>query len=176
MLLHISQQFLCGHCHPIEREPPLTKVFQRGSDMIDGVVDTQVAVVNTVVLLHIDGLVLSIMLRKVERKLLLDLLCVDGGRNLGLALVKHRQHGIIYIVIEEDDALFGRADEVGNKGVGIENLTVEEDTLGGSGVLLVEPFEDFRNLMVILRQVGRHFQLMMFDDLQPLKHLCIGGY
>ena len=30
--------------------------------------------------------------------------------------------------------------------------------------------------IVVLRQVGRHFQLMMFDDLQPLKHLCIGGY
>jgi hypothetical protein len=94
-------------------------------------------VVNTVVLLHVDSLVLSIMLRKVERKLLLDLLGIDGGRNLsfadvalarqnervpfalalrnvGLALVEHRQHGIIYIVIEEDDALLGRADEVGN--------------------------------------------------------------
>ena len=83
--LHIPQQFLCGHLHSIEGKPPLAKVFQRGSDMIDGVVDTQVAVVNTVVLLHVDGLVLSIMLRKVERKLLLDLLCVDGGRNLSFA-------------------------------------------------------------------------------------------
>ena len=97
--------------------------------MIDRVVYAKVAVVNTVVLLHIDSLVLSIMFRKVERKLLLDLLGVDGGRNLGLALVEHSQNGIVHIVIEEDDALLGRADEVGNKSVGIENLSVEENSL-----------------------------------------------
>ena len=99
--------------------------------MIDGVVDAEVAVVNTVVLLHVDRLVLGVVLREVERKLLFDLLGVDGGRHLGLTLVEHRQHGIVYIVVEEDDALLGRADEVGNKGVSIENLTVEEDAFHG---------------------------------------------
>ena len=144
--------------------------------MIDGVVDTEVAVVNTVVLLHVDRLVLSIVLHKVERKLLFDLLGIDSGRNLGLTLVEHRQHGIIYIVIEEDDALLGRADKVRNKGVGIEDLPVEEDSLGGSNIFLVETFENLGNLIVVLCQVRRHLQLVMFNHFQPLKHLCIGGY
>lgn len=93
--------------------------------MIDRVVYAKVAVVNAVVLLHIDGRVLGIVFRKVERELLRNTLGVDGGRNLGLALVEHSQNGIVHIVIEEDDALLGRADEVGNKSVGVENLTVE---------------------------------------------------
>ena len=124
--------------------------------MIDGVVDAKIAVVNLVILFHIDGLVLGIVLCKVERKLLLDFLCVDGGRNLRFPLIKHRQDGIIYIVVEKDDVLLCRADEVRNEGVGIEDLPVEEDTLCGSGVFLVESFEDFSNLIVVLCQMRRH--------------------
>ena len=97
--------------------------------MIDGVVDAEVSVVNPVELLHLDGLVLCVVLFEVEQKLLLDLLGVDGGRHLSLALVEHRQHGIVDIVVEENDALLGRADEVGNKSVGIEDLPIEEDAL-----------------------------------------------
>ena len=62
------------------------------------------------------------MFRKVERELLRDALGVDGGSYFRLALVEHRQNGIVDIVVEEDDVLFGRADEVGDKGVGIEDL------------------------------------------------------
>lgn len=68
--------------------------------MVDGVVDAEVAVVNLVELLHLDGLVLRIVLFEVERKLLLDLLGVDGGRHLGITLVKHRQHGVVDIIIK----------------------------------------------------------------------------
>ena len=115
---------------------------------------------NPVKLLHVDGLVLGVVFRKVERELLCDALGVDGGsyisfadvtlarrnervpfalalRNFGLAFVEHRQHGIINIVVKKDDALLGRAYEVGNKGVGIENLTVEEDALCGSVVFVI---------------------------------------
>ena len=182
---HPPQQFFCSHFHLVEREPALAEVFQGGTDMIDGVVDAEVAVVYLVVYLHVDGLILRVrssssrgipVLFEVERKLLLDLLGVDGGRHLRLALVEHRQHGIIDIVVEQHNTLLGRADEVGNKSVGIENLPVEEDALCRGGVLLVESFEDFSNLIVVLCQVGRHLQLMMLNDLQSLKHLCIGGY
>ena len=62
------------------------------------------------------------MLREVERELLRNAFAVDGGRNFRLAFVEHRQNGIVDIVVEEDDVLFGRADEVGDKGVGIEDL------------------------------------------------------
>ena len=97
--------------------------------MVNGVIDAKVAVVDPVKLLHIYGLVLCVVLRKVERQLLLNFLCVDGGRHFGPTLVKHRQHSIINIVVEKDDTLFRRADEVGNKSVGVENLSVEEDAL-----------------------------------------------
>ena len=99
--------------------------------MIDGVrssgsrgipVDAEVAVVDAVILLHVDGRVLGIMLREVERELLCDALGVDGGSYFRLALVEHGQNGIVDIVVEEDDALLGRADKVGDKGVGIEDL------------------------------------------------------
>lgn len=119
------------------------------------------------------------MLRKVERKLLFDLLGVDGGRhlsfadvalarknervpfalalrNVGLALVEHRQNGIVDIVVEEDDVLFGRADEVGDKGVGIEDLAVEEDTLCGRSVFIVQSLENLPNLFVSILLVCGH--------------------
>ena len=82
--------------------------------MIDGIVDAEETVVDFVELFHLDGSVLGVVLLKVERELLLDLLGVDGGGDFLPLLVEHRQHGIIYIVVEEDDALLGRADEVGN--------------------------------------------------------------
>ena len=68
--------------------------------MIYRIIDAEVAVVNTVVLLHFDGLVLCVVLREVERELLRDFLGIDGSRNIHPPLVEHHQHGIIYIVIE----------------------------------------------------------------------------
>ncbi len=124
--------------------------------MIDGVVDAEVAVVNSVELLHFDGLVLGVVLFEVERKLLLDLLGVDGGRNLRLALVEHRQHGVVDIVVEQHNALLGRADEVGNKRVGIEYLPVEEDTLCGGGVFVIQAFENLPDLFVSILLVCCH--------------------
>ena len=104
--------------------------------MIHRIVDAEETVVDLVELLHLDGLVLGVMLLKVERELLLDLLGVDGGRDFLPSLVEHRQHGVVHIVrstssrgipVEEDDALLGRADKVGNEGVGVEDLPVKED-------------------------------------------------
>ena len=40
MLLHISQQFFRSHLHLVEGKPLLAEVFQRGADVINGVVDT----------------------------------------------------------------------------------------------------------------------------------------
>ena len=119
------------------------------------------------------------MLREVERELLRNAFAVDGGRNFSfadvalarknervpfalalrnvrLALVEHRQNGIIDIVVEEDDALLGRADKVGNKGVGIENLAVEEDALCGCGVFIVQSLENLPNLFVSILLVCGH--------------------
>ena len=81
--------------------------------MIDCVVDTEVAVMNTVELLHVDGLVLGVMFINVERQLLPDLPGVDGGGYLGVTLVEHRQNGIINIIVEKHNALIRRANQVG---------------------------------------------------------------
>ena len=112
MLLHISQQFLCGHLHLVEGKPTLAEVLQRSTDMVDGIVDAEETVVDFVELFHLDGLVLGVMLLKVERELLLDLLGVDGGRDFLPSLVEHRQHGVVHIVVEQYDAFLGRADKV----------------------------------------------------------------
>lgn len=106
--------------------------------MIDGVVDAEEAVVDLVELFHLNGLVLGVMLLKVERELLFDFLCVDGSRDFLPSLVEHCQHSVVHIVrstssrgipVEQYDAFLGRADKVGNEGVGIEDLPVEEDAL-----------------------------------------------
>ena len=73
--------------------------------MVDSIVYAKVAVVDTVELFYVDGLVLDVVFRKVERELLLDFFGVDGGCHLGAPLVEHRQHGIIDIVVEKYDAL-----------------------------------------------------------------------
>lgn len=90
--------------------------------MIDGAVYTEEAVVDFVEGLHLDGLILGVMFLNVQRELLLDLLGVDGGGNFLAAFVEHRQHSIIDIVVEQHDAFLGRADEVGDEGVGVKDL------------------------------------------------------
>ena len=120
-------------------------------------------VVDFVELFHLDGLVLGVrssssrdipVLLKVERELLLDFLGVDGGRDFLPSLVEHRQHGVVHIVVEQHDAFLGRADEVGNKGVGVEDLPVEEDPLRWllAGIKATEDFVDalVGNYLVLL--------------------------
>lgn len=81
--------------------------------MVDGVVDAKETVMHFVERLHLDGLVLDVVLLKVERELLLDLLGVDGGGDFLPSLVEHRQHGVVNIIVEQHDAFLGRADEFG---------------------------------------------------------------
>jgi len=105
--LHIPHQLLRGHLHLVEGKPAFAEVFQRGSDVVDGVVDAEEPVVDFVEGLHLDRLILGVVLREVERELLRDTLGVDGGRHLRLPLVEYRQHGVIDIVVEKDDVLLG---------------------------------------------------------------------
>ena len=122
--------------------------------MVDSIVDAEETVVDFVELFHLDGLVLGVVLLKVERELLLDFLGVDGGRDFLPSLVEHRQHGVVHIVVEQHDAFLGRADEVGSKGVGVEDLPVEEDPLRWllAGIKATEDFVDalVGNYLVLL--------------------------
>lgn len=133
--------------------------------MIDGAVYTEEAVVDFVEGLHLDGLILGVMFLNVQRELLLDLLGVDGGGNFLAAFVEHCQHSIIDIVVEQHDAFLGRADEVGDEGVGIEDLPVEEDAL----LRLLAGFEQLED--TVNPFVG--FYLMIFNIGESLEHLFI---
>ena len=56
--------------------------------MIDGIVDAEETVVDFVELFHLDGLVLGVVLLKIERELLFDFLCVDCGRDFLPSLLR----------------------------------------------------------------------------------------
>ena len=45
------------------------------------------------------------------------------------AFGEHLQNRIVHIIVDEDDPLLCRTDQVRHEGVGIENLPVVEDTL-----------------------------------------------
>ena len=128
-LFHFPQQLFRLHFHLGESEPLPAEVFQGSTYVIDGAVDAEETVVDFVELFHLDGSVLGVVLLKVERELLLDLLGVDGGGDFLPSLVEHRQHGVVHIIVKQHDTLLGRADEVRNEGVGVEDLPVEEDAL-----------------------------------------------
>ena len=64
-LFHIGHQLFRLHLHFREGEPLLAEVFQRGTDMVDCVVDAEETVVDFIKSLHLDGLILGIVLSKV---------------------------------------------------------------------------------------------------------------
>ena len=97
--------------------------------MINGVVDTEEAVVSVLELVNGNSLVLCVMSLQVEGELLSDAAGVNLRTNSIGSLVKHGQHRVIHIIVEQDNATFGTSDEVVDKGVGIENLSIVEDAL-----------------------------------------------
>ena len=74
---HFSPQRLSHNLHPAKSEPFITQVLPRGADMIDGVVDTEEAVVGVLERIDGDGAVLRIVALQVEGKLLRDVACVN---------------------------------------------------------------------------------------------------
>ena len=77
----------------------------------------------------IDGRVLTVMSVKVEPELRSDALRVDGGRYSKLPFAQHEQHALINVIVYEYKRLSGRLDKIRSEFIGIEDLTVEEDTL-----------------------------------------------
>ena len=59
------QQLVSSHYHLRERKEFLSEIFQRGSDVIDRVIDDQKTVVDVVGLGEFDGLVLAVVLLEV---------------------------------------------------------------------------------------------------------------
>ena len=68
---------------------------------------------------------------EVELLLLSERAGVDGCRNVGIALAEHGERRLINVIINEYKALSGLSDEAHYLLVGIEYLSVVEDTFNG---------------------------------------------
>ena len=77
--------------------------------MIDCIVDAQESVVHLLEGLNFDGLVLGIMLRKVEQKLLRDVFGVYSCRYFRLSFIEYSQYSVVHIVVEENYLFLGRS-------------------------------------------------------------------
>ena len=134
--------------------------------MVHGVVDAEETVVGAVEYRHGDWAVLGVVLGDVERQLRRYRLCENLCCNILFAFVEKSQHGVINIVIKQGNAFLGRAYEVGNESVGIEDLAVEEDALSR----LLASFEQLENAVNAL--VGGN--LVLLEGVNPLEYTSIG--
>lgn len=111
-----------------EGEHLFAEVFQRGSDVIDvRSVDNQEAVVAFLVSVDAYRGILAVVLLYVQLQLAADGLRIDVGFHVGIPLAEHQQHGLVYVVVYQQQGYLGGAYQVGGKLVGIEQLTVVED-------------------------------------------------
>ena len=92
------------------------------------IVNYQETVMTVPVGSDIDGWVLVIMLVKVKLKLRCNLLCIDSGRHTRIAFAQHKQYRFIDIVVYQKKGFSGGFDKIRCKLVGIEYLSVKEDT------------------------------------------------
>ena len=77
----------------------------------------------------VDGWILVIELVQVQLKLGSDALRIDSGRYSRLPFAKHEQYALINIVVNQYKGTLGRLDKFRSKLIGIEDLTIEENTL-----------------------------------------------
>ena len=91
--------------------------------MVNGIIDAQEPVVRTVERHKINRCVLCVVFSDINLDLRQKHLGIDLSRYAFLAFIKHLQHTIIGIVINEDDTSFGFADTIVDEGIGIEDLT-----------------------------------------------------
>lgn len=97
--------------------------------MIDGVVKDKETVVETVGGAYLHSGVLPVVALNVKPESIGDAPGDDGGAHAIGPFGEHLQHRVVHIVVDEDDAILRRADEVRREGVRVENLPVAEDTL-----------------------------------------------
>lgn len=135
--------------------------------MIDGIVDAEKAVVGAVEHGHGDWAVLGVVLGDVKRQLLRNSLGVYLCYNVLFAFVEECQHGVVNIIVEQDNAFLGGAYEVGNERMGIEDLAVEEDAL----CRLLAGFEQLENEVNAL--IGGN--LVLLNVFNSLENGCIGN-
>ena len=79
----------------------------------------------------LDGRVLRVVFVEVESDLLGNALGVDACGDTFFAFGQEREDGVVDIIINQNEAFFGRANEFGDEGVGIMHLPVIKNALLG---------------------------------------------
>ncbi len=97
--------------------------------MIDGVVQNEKTVVEMVGGADLHSGVLPVVALDVKPEGVGDVPGDDRGTDIVSPLCEHLQHRVVHIVVDKDDAILCRADEVHREGVRVENLSVAENTL-----------------------------------------------
>ena len=106
------------------------------------------------------------------------LLGVDGGGDVRGAFVELREDGVVDVVVDEEYARLGALDEVGDEGVGIVYLSVEEDALcrgcGHADVEVELLLLAGLGVLYLLHLVMLHEEFCI-NVLLHLKHLLVYG-
>ena len=134
--------------------------------MIDFFINDQEPVVGFVKSLDFNARILCIVPVNIQLELCRNLLGVDCCFHGRSSFIKHRQYGLIYIIVNQNYLLLCAFDEPGDKPIGIEDLAIEEDVLFRDDRLLFQLVENLFNLMIGL-------QLLEFHSVKSLKNLSI---
>ena len=120
------QQLVSPHFHLRERKKLLSEIFQRGSDVIDRVIDNHKAVVDVVGLGERDRVVLAVVLLEVQQKGLRYLSRADLCCHFWFPFREHQQHAFVYIVVNQYDPCPGGVYQLCCEHICIEDLSVVE--------------------------------------------------
>ena len=109
----------------------LASILQAGTEDVDHIVDNEKAVVISLAVIDSDGWILLVMTLDVKLELfgIPELLTsIDGSRDVGITIAEHRQGIDVDVVVDEDNGCLGLFDETDDVGVGIEDLSIVEDS------------------------------------------------
>ncbi len=126
-----KQDALRRHLHFREGKEFLPQILQRGTDMINRIVDNQEPVVDVGPFFHFDLRILAVVAAQVQLELVGDVSGYNLGRNIVFAFRERHQDGFVNIVVYQDDTAFRRLYQVGGKDMGVKDLAVIENAFNG---------------------------------------------
>lgn len=133
-------------------------------------VDDEEAVVGVFEFFHRYGGVLLVVFFEVEGKLPGNRLGVDCGGDILFAFGEQGEDGVVDVVINQDEAFVGLADEVGHEGMGVVHLTIVENALLG----WFGGFEGLKDFFEMGVGFGLELELALFDGINAGKDIGIG--
>ena len=141
-----------GLLHLDVGEELLACILQAGAKDIHLVIDDEEAVVVMLADVHRDGRILPVVLLNVKLLLLGERTGVDGGRDTSITFAEHGERCFVDIIVYQHYRPLGLLYQPHNLRVGIEDLSVVEDSFyrrkGGADkeVYLFAQFLDFQAL------------------------------